>query len=329
MPHGAETTMTTTWDNIAVSEGQTQVTGLQACPSDKGVLLTWKPLKGAKSYVVARGPAGVGFNAVKLDQIQMINTDAVAQASYSDLSESLQPGARQVYAVAAVMENGAQGPFTAVISGKTGPPVPPAGFTFSVFGDHPSGECARGDVGVEQDANGVITMRSGGSDLWGNSDHFVFLHQKVAGNTRVTVTFLTRPQGVTLATKGGVMVRDGLAVDARHVMATIRADGIRTQFREETGGDAGEGDFILPDVGLGEAIMKAPVHLRIERRGDEISTFYSLDGTTFEPIQDPVTLSGLANEVEVGVALTARDVDSNLRPRITEVQVRDIKVEKL
>jgi hypothetical protein len=330
MPHGADTTMTTTWDNIAVGEGQTQVTGLQACGNDNGVLLTWKPLKGAKSYVVARGPAGAGFGAVKLDQLSMINTDAVTQASFTDNSNTLQPGARHVYAVAAVMENGSQGPFTAVISGKPGPPIPPAGFTFSVFGDHPSGDCARGDVGMEQDANGVITMRGGGFDVWDQKDHFTFLHQKVAGNTRVTATFLTRPTGVTLASKAGIMVRDGLALDTRNVYITIRPDGICTQARSESGADAGDhSELLLPNVELGEAITKGPVHLRLERKGDEISTFYSLDGSTWEPVGDPLTLSGLPNEVEVGIAVTSRDRDSNLRPRISEVKFRDIKVEKL
>jgi hypothetical protein len=328
MPHGADTTMTTTWDNIAVTEGQTQVAGLAACPSDKGVLLTWKALKGAKSYVVMRGPAGAGLGAVKLDQLQMINTDAVAGTSFSDLADSLPAGGRHVYAVAAVMENGSQGPLTAVVSGKTGPPTPPAGFNFTVFGDHPSGECARGDIGVEQDANGVITMRSGGFDLWDATDHFTFLHQKAAGNVRVTATFLTRPTFITLATKAGVILRDGLTADARHVLACL-TDGIRTQWRTEKGGDAEEYDVVIDPVGLGTAITKAPVHLRLERRGDVISTFYSFDGATFEPMGDPVSLAGLPNEVEVGVALTARDRDDNARPRISEVQFRDIKIEKL
>lgn len=330
MSHEDGVLSTSEWDNVAVNAGQIQITGLQACANANGVLLTWRPLAGAASYNVLRGPAGADLASIKMDQLAKINTDSVAQASYSDTGDSLAAGARHVYAVAPVMADGTQGPLTAVTSGKVGPPTPPAGFTFTAFGQHKEGDCETGSIGVSQDANGVITLRGGGFDLWDSTDHAVFLHQKVAGNFRASVTLLDAPLAITLATKGGLMVREDLSGGGRHVMATLRADGVRTQFRTEKAGDVSEGDFVIDWMGVRDQLAKGgPIHLRVTRNGATITTEYSLDGTTFQAINDPVELAGLTSEVEVGIGLTARDRDEPILNRITEMRFRDLKIEKL
>jgi hypothetical protein len=60
-----------------------------------------------------------------------------------------------------------------------------------------------------------------------------------------------------------------------------------------------------------------------------IRTLYSVDGTNFEPIDEPVTLPGLANEVHVGLALGARDRDEPIQNRLSEAQFKIIAVEPL
>lgn len=325
MSHDPELMMTTEWDNVSVNPGQTQVYGLQACSNENGVLLTWKPLKGAQSYNIYRGPAGVALADLKQDQLQKINADTVAQASYSDTGDALAPGARFVYAVSAV-SNGQEGPLTVLASGKAGPAAPPAGFNYTVIGDNSEGDCAVGSVGVSVDANGVITMRSGGHDIWDDGDDFTFLHQKVSGNFRITVTMLQNPTATSSWSKAGPMIREKLTRGSRNAMLEVTGfEGVQAQFRaEEDSFSETAGDRALQWYEQRDAFEKGAIHLRLTREGDTITPEYSLDGTNFEWAGDPIEIADLANELEVGVAHTSHQTG-----RISEVRFRDIKIEKL
>ena len=70
--------------------------------------------------------------------------------------------------------------------------------------------------------------------------------------------------------------------------------------------------------------IKQGLFLRVERKGDDISTLYSTDGTTFLPISDPITLTGLAKDVQIGVVITMRDRESVIQNRLGEFQVKII-----
>jgi regulation of enolase protein 1 (concanavalin A-like superfamily) len=320
---------TVEFDNVAALPGVTAVAGVQACGSENGVLLQWKPLKGAQSYNLYRGPESLEISAVKLEQLQKINADTVSQASFTDNSGDLKPGARYVYAVAAVT-NGQEGARVAVLAGKPGPSTPPAGFNYTVIGDNNEGECALGSTGVAVDANGVITMRSGGHDIWDDGDDCTFLHQKVSGDFRITVAMLRLPSATSSWAKAGPMVRESVDRGSRQVLfAALGLEGAVVSWRTETdGGSAStdsEGNGRALDWNTArDAVAKAPLYLRLTRQGDKITPEYSLDGTTFQPGSDPITVSGLKTELEVGVAHTSHDAT-----RVSEVKFRDVKIEKL
>jgi regulation of enolase protein 1 (concanavalin A-like superfamily) len=326
-------TATTQWDNVAVNPGQVQVTGLHACGNDNGVLLSWNALSSAKSYNVFRGAPGLGLSSVKLEQLAQLNTDAVAQASFTDMSDAIQSGARQVYAVAPVMADGKQGPLTLVLGGKGGaPPSPLAGWTFTVFGDHKEGDCAQGSVGAFVDpTTNIVTIRGGGLDFWSGGEHSVFLSQKASGNFRATVQILGFPLGVNpCCGKAGLFVRESLDRNSRYAGDALRTDGLRQQRRDDsTDTNDSEGSFILDRDAARVALNKGPIWMRVERRGDEISTLYSLDGKTFDPIDDPFTLTGLASDVQVGLQLGARDRDDPIQNRLSEAQFKEFQIEKL
>lgn len=325
--------MTAEFDNVSVNPGQVQVAGLQACGNDQGVLLTWKPVPGAVSYNVYRGAPGLHFRSVKLEQLARINTDVVAQTSFTDLSEAIQSGLRQVYAVTPVMADGKEGPLTLVLGGKGGaPPSPLPGFTFTVFGTHREGDCPQGSVGAFVDpATNIIILRGGGFDFWSGGEHSVFLSQKVSGNFRATVRILGFPLGVNpCCGKAGLFVRESLARNARYAGCALRTDGLRQQRRDRMSPtNDSEGGFALDRDEARIALNQGPIWLRVERTGDDIATLYSLDGTTFEPIDDPFNLPGLAQEVEVGLQLGARDRDSPIQRRLSEAQFLDLKIERL
>jgi regulation of enolase protein 1 (concanavalin A-like superfamily) len=325
--------LTAQFDNVSVNPGQVQVTGLQACGNDKGVLLTWKPLDAAKSYNVYRGAPGIGLSSVKMEQLTKINTDAVAQASFADISDAVQSGARQVYAVAPVLADGKDGPLTLVLGGKGGtPPSPLPNFTVTVFGEHKEGECAQGSVGAFVDpTTNIITIRGGGFDFWSGGESSVFLSQKMSGNFRATVQILGFPLGVNpCCGKAGLFVRESLDPKSRYVGDALRTDGLRQQRRDDAvDTNDSEGSFVLDRDAARAALNKGPIWMRVERKGDEIATLYSLDGTTFQPIDDPFMLPGLAADVQVGLQIGARDRDDPIQNRLSEAQFKDLKIEKL
>jgi regulation of enolase protein 1 (concanavalin A-like superfamily) len=330
MSHEDGVLSTSEWDNVSVNPGQTQVYGLSACGNDNGVLLQWKALKGAESYNIYRGPADATVESLKRDQLQKINADAVPGASYTDMGDTLTPGAKFVYAVAPVI-GGQEGALTVVSAGRPGPQKTPEGFTYSVIGENKEGECALGSVGVTVDANGVITMRSGGHDIWDDGDDMTFLHKKVSGNFRITVTMLTLPSATSSWSKAGPMIRETVDRGSRHgFMAALGYEGAVASWRSEKDGGSASTDSENAERALQwnearDAVANGKtLFLRLTRNGDTITPEYSLDGTEFKSGLGPITISGLANEVEVGVAHTSHDT-----ARISEVKFRDIKIEPL
>jgi regulation of enolase protein 1 (concanavalin A-like superfamily) len=322
---------TAEFDNVAVAQGEgaTAVTGLQACGSDNGVLLQWEPLKGAQSYNVYRSPENLDVSAVKPDQLQKISADNFNQASLTDNATSLRAGGRYVYAVAAVT-NGKEGPRVVVVAGKPGPSTPPEGFSYSVIGENAEGDCALGSTGVQMDANGVITMRSGGHDIWTEADGGTFLHRKVSGNFRVTVAMLRTPSATSGWSKAGPMIRESTAAGSRQtLMAVLGAEGAVFSWREETDGSSASTDSVgegraLTLAQARDALATGPIYLRLIREGDKITPEYSLDGQVYKSAGAAMTLPGLNAELEVGVGHTAHDTT-----KISEVKFRDLKIEPL
>jgi regulation of enolase protein 1 (concanavalin A-like superfamily) len=325
MSHDDSKLDTAEFDNLSVQPGVVSVSGLSACGSNSGVLLQWNPVRGAQSYNVYRSPAGTGASTVSPDQLQKINSAAVTQASYTDNSAAT----FQAYAVAAVT-NGEEGARVVIDAGKPGPQTAPAGFTYSIIGENQEGDCAHGSVGVSVDANGVITMRSGGHDIWDDGDDLTFLHQKVSGNFRITVSMLSLPSATNSWAKAGPMIRETTDRGSRQtLLAALGHEGSVFSWRTETDGGSASTD----SVGDGRALQwnqvrdilaKGPLFLRLTRSGDTITPEYSVDGTTFQAAGAAVVLEGLNQELEVGVGHTSHDVTL-----ISEVQFRDIKIEKL
>lgn len=332
--HEDELMMTTEWDNVSVGP-EVMVAGLQACGSAEGVALTWQPVKGAAGYLVFRGAPNIDQHSTKPDQLVQISKDPIAADApgFSDLDTALPPGTRSVYAVAAVMADGTRGPLSIVFGGKSGPPISPLpGYTVTVIGQHREGDCAQGSAGASMDpATGVITVRGGGHDIWNDGDHYVLLSRKLTGDGHMTIQPLDFASGVNAngcaCGKGGLILVEKAAARSRFVMASVRPDGLATQWRDGDGID-GSGEHGSPSIldrDEERAAIKAGLLLRVEREGDEVRTLYSVDsGQTWEPIADPVFLEGLANEVEIGVMTTMRDRDQPIQNRLGEFQFKII-----
>jgi hypothetical protein len=80
------------FDGVFATPGALNVSDLQAWGSDTGVLLTWRPFRGATSYNIYRAPEGLPIDQVDPFELEQVNEQPVKQSSFADMSPSLDPG---------------------------------------------------------------------------------------------------------------------------------------------------------------------------------------------------------------------------------------------
>jgi regulation of enolase protein 1 (concanavalin A-like superfamily) len=151
------------------------------------------------------------------------------------------------------------------------------------------------------DANGVITIKASGRNIYGSGDGFYFLAMPVAGDVTVTARVLSGPTKVSDDDggweQGGPMIRESLDAEARMtIMAVMRTNPLQYKRRME--------EATTPDVDEGDRgdNTNRPVWLRLVRRGDAFTAFYSNDGTSYKAVGGAVTIGGFAKEAYVGLS---------------------------
>lgn len=158
-----------------------------------------------------------------------------------------------------------------------------------------------GDVGAAGSSELVgtrLVVRGSGADVWGTSDEFHFAQTRISGNFEI-VAHVTHVDDVDRWTKAGLMIRDGLAANARHafLFATPRTErGIAFQRRPA----AAETSVHTP----GPAIAP-PAWLRLTRRGDFVAAAVRAAETDEWTHIGEQYFLGLPHTVNVGFAVTS------------------------
>jgi hypothetical protein len=177
------------------------------------------------------------------------------------------------------------------------------------FVGHNIGTDTPGSHTVE--ANGTITMKAGGWDIWEEADGFYYLAVPMEGDATVTVRVVSGPTEVSDTgggwELGGPMFRESLDTRSRFAMMQV-SNGRNSnahQFKKRVEFDTRpENDDGFPASG---DTTERPVWARVERRGDDFRAWISEDGTNFEEVGSGVTISGFANRAYVGLAFSAHD----------------------
>lgn len=305
-------------DKVSLQPGVVSVYGVRGCGGDKSVLLQWRPLRNAEGYNVYRGPAGA-----TLDKMVKLTAEPIKGASYSDLSEDLVNGVAVTYAVSALFKAADGSLVEGSLVATSATPFAERNLPgFSALRVNEGVDCGTG--ASYDEATGEIVIKGSGADIWGTADQFFFMHQAVSGDFQVTVTALSKPSLTNDWSKAGLMIREGTKAGSRFAMLMATGNnGLAFQWREEEDGDAA-----WPGERLIEASdLKFPLVMRLTRRGDTITAEYSTDnGQTFRGGGDAgsYTLSGLANQVQVGLAITSHN-----RGAIAEARFRDLQIRKL
>jgi hypothetical protein len=212
---------------------------------------------------------------------------------------------------------------------ETPPPAPPNG---------PIAPWVTRDVGAVgmqheevRSSLGVMTVRSGGTDVGGTADSFQYLSQKVRGDFEL-VARVRSLQMVDPDTKAGIMVRaNDTDAAAANVFLAVLADPMKgglLQYRAVGGGATTPG---TPDVGV-----RAGQWLRITRQGRTFTAYRSAARLTWTRVGSvdldlpPELSAGIAVAAKSAMAATTAEIDG-LRLQNLENQpaTRDWTVEEM
>jgi glucose/arabinose dehydrogenase len=150
-------------------------------------------------------------------------------------------------------------------------------------------------------------LTAGGADIWGTSDQFRYAYQQREGDFDVAVRVASVTE-TDLYTKAGLMVRDSLNANARHIFALVfpsnaprnnNVGGYEFQSRDTIGGNA---SAIYPPVPQ-PRVSYPDTWLRLKRAGNVWTAYSSGDGRDWRQYASK-TLS-LPGTVYFGLALTA------------------------
>lgn len=145
-------------------------------------------------------------------------------------------------------------------------------------------------------ANGTFTVQGSGADIGGTSDEFHYVLQPLSGNGVITarVNSLTNTHP---SAKAGVMIRETLNANAKHVMTVITpGQGASLQRRTAIGGSTASTTL---------ASITVPDWLRLKRSGTTFTAWRSYNGTSWTQIGS-ATVS-LSTNVYVGLAVTSHN----------------------
>jgi len=167
------------------------------------------------------------------------------------------------------------------------------------------GYAAMQTVAITETA-GKMTLTGAGRDIWDNYDDFTFAYKKLSGNGSMVARVVNIGAGTNTWAKGGVMIRDSLNGGSTFVDMVMNAN---------TDGTAGNGASFqwrpIADAGCTTAdsatVVAPPYWVKIERTGDNISGFYSIDGSFWTQLGITQTIA-MPAPVYIGICVTSHAV---------------------
>ncbi len=145
-------------------------------------------------------------------------------------------------------------------------------------------------------ASGTFTINGSGSDIESTSDQFHYVYQPLSGDGTI-VARVASIQNTDPWAKGGVMIRESLAANAKHAMVVLTpGNGVAFQRRLTTGGGT---------VNTSGASVVAPYWVKMVRSGASFSGYSSPDGNVWTLVgSDTITM---AASVFFGLPLTSHN----------------------
>jgi TolB protein len=174
-------------------------------------------------------------------------------------------------------------------------------------------------------------ITGGGENIWGRSDALQFVFSRVSGDLTLTADVHFEGGGKMEHRKAVLMVRQSLSPDAAYADVALHGDGLTSlQYRTAAGEETSEI----------QSTVKAPVRIRIERRGNSFKLYAGAPGSALEPsgpvevkLQDPVYVGLGVCSHDAGVLETAVfskvELETSEPTVRSKVSVYDLKSKKI
>lgn len=164
-----------------------------------------------------------------------------------------------------------------------------------------------GNVGVSSEvdvdtATGEIEIVAGGSDVWGTSDGFNYLWTAVEGNFEVSTQFHSLVETSAFA-KAGIMIRQNLEAGSIHAFAHVNAkanSGVYLTNRKVENATTATTNL--------SGISGESMWLKLTRNDDVVSSYYSMNGTTWSLYASEEI--AFSDDVYVGIAVASNNVSA-------------------
>ena len=164
--------------------------------------------------------------------------------------------------------------------------------------DAPKGSCR-----YERKSD-TYTILGCGGDIAGTIDEFHLAGKNLKGDGSVTAR-IDSVEDVHPQTKAGVMIRASLGPRSQFAAVYVTPDsGVTFRARAQAADPVGhDGQMATVE----QNALHTPVWLRIDRKGDQFSAFYSSDGVTWTKLAWSPQTVPMPETVCIGLAVTSRD----------------------
>jgi len=147
----------------------------------------------------------------------------------------------------------------------------------------------------------VITITANGADIWDAADGCRYVYREVSGDFEISAHFVSLERANEWS-KAGLMARQSLDANSQHTFLNVTPDhGAKMIHRDTPGANTGPEPW--------EKNFECPIWLKLVRKGDEFSSFWSEDGKNWEPAEVPGTPSvatiKMTDPILVGIAVTS------------------------
>ncbi|WP_054022922.1 family 10 glycosylhydrolase [Bacillus sp. FJAT-28004] len=158
-------------------------------------------------------------------------------------------------------------------------------------------------------SGGAFTLSGTNSDIWGNEDQLNYIYQSLQGDGSI-VARVTGMNNMDGWAKAGVMIRESLAVDAKHAdMIVTPANGAAFQYRA-----ANQGNTVDHTI-----VETPPSWLMLERSGNLFTGSISTDGENWTAVSSASIAMG--SNVYIGLALSNSGSATNSQAIIDHVSL--------
>ena len=162
-------------------------------------------------------------------------------------------------------------------------------------------------------ASNSYSIRGGGENMWSTNDQFYFVWKKVSGDFSLAAEITFPTQGGDPHRKACLVVRQDLSSNSAYADVALHGDGLTSlQYRESKG----ERTYEI------QSSLKAPRHLRLEKRGRYVSMSVQNEKGNWRPAGGAFRLD-LAEPFYVGLAVCAHAREAIEQAVFAKVELKE------